>query len=75
MFNEDNLDGTFRETEGTGPFRDIRFEACTFDNCSFSNAVFENVSFIDCRFVDSDLSMASVEQSTFNGVQFERCRF
>ncbi len=71
---EYNVDREYVDGTSRGPFRGLRFEACSFARCDFEQAQFENVSFIDCRFVDSDLSLSDPDQVVFNGVVFERCR-
>lgn len=72
--DEYNEDVAYVDCGSAGPFRDLKFEACSFVRCNFEKARFENVSFIDCRVIDSDLSMAELTQTAFNGVVFERCR-
>ncbi len=72
--SEDNLDAAFADCRASGAFRDLQFENCVFSRCDFSQARLENAGFVDCRFVDSDLTMADLPDSTFNGVVFERCR-
>ncbi|MFT5469359.1 MAG: fluoroquinolone resistance protein [Verrucomicrobiales bacterium] len=70
----DNVDQDYVDKKGTGPFRNLCFEACTFTRCHFERARFENVSFVDCRCVDSEFSMAELTETVFNGVVFDRCR-
>ena len=74
LADKDSIDREFRNCVAADGLQDFCFEACEFSACHFSEAGFRRTTFIDCKFVDCDLSMASVDGSVFNGVEFVGCR-
>lgn len=55
-------------TEGDLRFK--AFENCTFSKCHFNSTRFIECQFIRCQFRQCDLSLASVKDCVFSGVEF-----
>ena len=72
--DKDSMEKEFRSCVASEVLQDYCFEACEFIACQFKESGFRRSTFIDCRFVDCDLSLISVEESVFNGVEFVGCR-
>lgn len=75
MFDQQTFsDAQFKQLDGTqATIKSIEFFECVFDRCRFVEAEFVACKFIDCAFKDCDLSLASVVDSTFNSVTFQKC--
>ncbi len=46
------------------------FDNCTFTKCRFTSVAFEECKFRDCRFKQCDLSLITVKNSSFSGIEF-----
>lgn len=49
------------------------YDGCIFSKCNFPKGDIHGFSFTNCRFIDCDLSLAKVDNSTFQEVTFEKC--
>jgi len=69
--NECYDDREFRDVKlNEGVLSDLEFDGCTFVGCKLSAAQFLRCLFRDCRFDSCDLSLMSVIDSSFRGVEF-----
>ena len=52
----------------------VTFEECVFKNCHLNETAFKRCTFRDCQFENSDLSLITVEYSSFQRSKFEECK-
>lgn len=50
------------------------YEHCKFDDCHFDSVDLSGFKFIDCVFLNCDLSMALLNKTGFQQVQFKNCK-
>ncbi len=65
----------FRKEACTG--LDLRykiFSHVTFENCDFTQSDFTNTRFLECKLLGCNLSLAKVDGSRLQGVEFESCK-
>lgn len=55
-------------------FDELVFDRCLFLKCDFSHTKFKRCKFIDCEFSYCNLSLLSVENSTFSEVVFQESK-
>lgn len=55
-------------------FSGKEFDGCTFDSCHFSDTIFEQCKFYECKFMNCNLSLISVQGSSFFDTTFEECK-
>ncbi|ODN42163.1 pentapeptide repeat-containing protein, partial [Piscirickettsia litoralis] len=52
----------------------VTFENCQFIDCDFSESALNQCKFIDCSFKNSNLSLAKLNNSLVNEVEFNACK-
>lgn len=50
------------------------YENCTFNSCQLAESNLSGYKFIDCVFNDGNLSLATLNKTTFQGVTFNNCK-
>lgn len=68
-------DQVFEKTNfSVQPLAKGEYENCRFDNCEMAEADLSGILFLDCIFTNSNLSLARLQKTGFNQVQFHHCK-